>query len=155
MGEESPRADRCHVNRPPRKKVTVIVERGEEGDSQAAVRHSVQQTMAGSRQKEIHPHWEPAKTWQGSAKSYEHHGACHESGEKKGVREPAVAPEVAVPDAESEASNVNIGNYRAQWPNNPDPFWRVRAVEAGPDAYCGHSMREYGCHVDSTPPNRK
>jgi hypothetical protein len=61
----------------------VIVERGEEGDSQTAVRHGVQQTMAGSRQKEIHPHRESAKTWQDSAKSYKHHGARHESGEKK------------------------------------------------------------------------
>ena len=33
----------------------VVVERGEERDPQAAIRHGIQQTMAGSRQKEINP----------------------------------------------------------------------------------------------------
>ena len=53
-----------YSNRSPGKKVTVMVERDKEGDSQTAVRHCVQQTMAGSRQKEIHPHRESAKIWQ-------------------------------------------------------------------------------------------
>ena len=60
MGEESPRADRRHVNRPPRKKVTVIIERGEEGDSQAAVRHGIEETVAGGCQEEVNPRGEPA-----------------------------------------------------------------------------------------------
>jgi hypothetical protein len=56
-----------------------------------------------------------------------------------------VAPEIAVPDAESEAKHVNVGNYRANRTHNPYSFGRVRAVEA--DAYAAgrDSMREHGC----------
>jgi hypothetical protein len=109
----------------------VIVERGEERDSQAAVRHSVQETMACGSDEEIHPRGEPIEAGRSSPKSHEQHSACQESREEKRVRESAVTPEVSVPDAESEAKHVNIGNDRAERPDNPNSFWRARAVEAG------------------------
>ena len=55
MAEKSPEANRGHANRSPGKKIAVIVEWREEGDSQAAVGHGVQETMAGGGQKEITP----------------------------------------------------------------------------------------------------
>jgi hypothetical protein len=57
--------------------------------------------------------------------------ACQESGEEKRVRESAVTPEVTVPDAESKAKYVNIGNDRAERPDNPNSYWRAGAVKAG------------------------
>jgi hypothetical protein len=118
----------------------VIVERREEGDSQTAVRHGVQETMASGSNKEIQPHGVPAKIGPYSPKSYEHYGARHDSGKKKRVRESAVAPEVTIADAESEAKDVNIGNYRAERPHDPNPFWRAWAVEAGTYAEGCHRM---------------
>jgi hypothetical protein len=47
------------------------------------------------------------------------------------VRESAVTPEVTVPDAESKAKYVNIGNDRAERPDNPNSYWRAWAVKAG------------------------
>ena len=118
----------------------MIIERGEEGDSQAAVRHSVQETVAGGRQKEKCPYREFAKAGRSSPKSYEQGSACQESREEKRVRESAVTPEVAVPEAESEAKHVNIGNHRAERPDNPNSFWRAWAVETGAYAEGGDRM---------------
>ncbi len=109
----------------------MIIERGEEGDSQAAVRHGVQETMASGRQKEKCPYRESAKAGRSSPKSYEQRSVCQESREEKRVRESAVTPEVTVPDAESETKHVNIRNYRAERSDNPNSFWRAWAVEAG------------------------
>jgi hypothetical protein len=67
--------------------------------------------MACRSDKEIRPHGEPTEAGRSSRKSYEQHSACQESREEKRVRESAVAPEVTVPDAKSEAKHVNIGNY--------------------------------------------
>jgi hypothetical protein len=108
----------------------VIIKRGEEGDSQSAVRHGVQETMASGRQKEKCPNRESAKAGRSSPKSYEQHSACQESREEERVRESAVPPGVTVPDAESEAEHVNIGNDRAKRPDNPNSFWLAWAVEA-------------------------
>lgn len=44
------------TNRSPRKKVTAVVERREERDTQPSIRHCIQQTVACSCQKEICPH---------------------------------------------------------------------------------------------------
>jgi hypothetical protein len=108
-----------------------IIERGEEGDSQSAVRHGIQETVARGSNEEIHPRGEPTEGGRSSPKFYEQHSACQESREEKRVRESAVTPEVAVLDAESEAKHVYIGNYRAARPDNPNSFWRAWAVEAG------------------------
>lgn len=129
--EKPPDTDRRHVNRPPRKKITVIVERGEEGDSQAAVRHGVQETMARGSDKEIHPRGGSTEAGRSSPKSYEQRSACHESSEEKRVRESAVAPEVTVPDAESEADYVKVRNHGADYPHDPDSLWCAWAAEAG------------------------
>ena len=109
----------------------MIVERGEEGDSQTAVRHGVQEAVAGGRQKEKCPYSECAKAGRSLPKSYKQGSACQESREEKRVRKSAVAPEVAIMDAKSEAKHVNIGNHRAERPDNANSFWRAGAVEAG------------------------
>jgi hypothetical protein len=49
--EKSPEANRGHANRSPGKKIAVIVEWREEGDSQTTVGHGVQETMAGGGRK--------------------------------------------------------------------------------------------------------
>ena len=89
----------------------MIVERGKEGNSQAAVRHSVQETVACGSNEEIHPRGEPTEAGRSSPKSHEQHSACQKSREEKRVCESAVTPEITVPDAESEAKHVNIRNY--------------------------------------------
>ena len=109
----------------------MIVERSEEGDSQAAVGHGVQEAMASGRQKEKCPNRESAEAGRSSPKSYEQRSASQESREEKRVRESAVAPQVTVPDAEPEAEHVNIGNDRAERPDNPNLFWRAWPIEAG------------------------
>jgi hypothetical protein len=140
MGEESPGADRRHVNRPPRKKVTVIIERGEEGDSQAAVRHGIEETVAGSRQKEVGQHGKPSKPRQGLPEPYENHSARQEGGQYQGMPESAVAPEVTVTDAESKSDYIKVGNHGACRAHQPDTFWRARAVEAGAYGEAGDCM---------------
>jgi len=109
----------------------VIVERGEDSHSQTAVRHGIQETVTCGRQKEKCPNREFAKAGRSSPKSYEQGSTCQESREEKRVRESTVTPEVGVPDAESEAKHVNIGNHRTERPDNPNSFWRAWAVEAG------------------------
>ena len=47
------------------------------------------------------------------------------------MRKAAVAPEIAIMDAESEAKYVNIGNDRAERPDNPNTLWRAWVVETG------------------------
>jgi len=61
----------------------MIIERGEQGDSQTAVRHGVEKAMAGGRQKEIYPQGKSAKAGRDSPKPHEHQSACQESREKK------------------------------------------------------------------------
>src|SRR6266403_5617457 len=120
------------MNRPPRKKVTVIIERGEEGDSQAAVCHGIQQTMAGGRRKkEIHPHGESAKSGQDPPKSHEHHSARRDSSKKKRVGESAMAPEVTVTDAEPESDHIEVGNHGTNRADHANSFGRAGAVKTG------------------------
>jgi len=58
----------------------VIVERGKEGDSQTAVRHGVQKTVACSRQKQ-YIHNGAVERGQGLPEPYERHNARQEGGE--------------------------------------------------------------------------
>jgi hypothetical protein len=141
--EESPETDRRYADGGPKKKVAVIVEWGEEGDSQTAVRHGIEETMGGGRQKEIDPQAEPAKRREASPEPQEHHGARQERSKKKGVRESAVAPEVAVTDAKSESNHIEIGNHGAGGARHPDPVWGARPVETGSDAKSCNRVREY------------
>jgi hypothetical protein len=53
--EEPSDPNRGDSNRGPRKKVTVV-ERRKERDAESPVSHSIQQTVAGGRQKEVCPH---------------------------------------------------------------------------------------------------
>jgi len=118
----------------------VIIERGEESDSQAAVCHGIQQTMADGRKKEIHPHGESAKSGQDPPKSHEHHSACRDSSKKKRVGESAVAPEVTVTDAEPESDHIEVGNRGTNRADHPNPFGRAGAVKTGSYAQGRHRM---------------
>ena len=61
----------------------MIIERSEEGHSQAAIRHGIQQTMAGGGQKEVRPQRDQAKPGQAPSKSYKQPSTCKKSREKK------------------------------------------------------------------------
>ena len=55
IAEKPSDTNRRHPNGSPREKISLIVERGEEGDSQTAVGHGVQETMAGGDKEEVNP----------------------------------------------------------------------------------------------------
>jgi len=116
------------------------IQRREEGDSQPAVRHGVQEAMAGGGQEEITPERKAPKRRQASSERDERYGGRQQRREKKGVRESAVAPEVAVADAEPETEHIEIGNHRAGGADDPNAFWRARAIEASSDAKGGHRV---------------
>lgn len=67
--EKSPDSYRRNSNRSPRKKVTVVVERREERDTESSIRHGIQQTVTCSCQKEICPHRQSANIRQSASKS--------------------------------------------------------------------------------------
>jgi hypothetical protein len=54
--------------------------------------------------------------------------------------ESAVAPEVAVVDAEPESEHIEVGNHGASCADHPDSLWRAWAVEAGANANGGYGM---------------
>jgi hypothetical protein len=116
----------------------VIVKRRKEGDSQATVRHGVQETMASGRQEEIQPDVDAAKAGQDAPKSYEQHSARQECGEKERVRESPMAPEITVTDTESESDHIKVGYHRADCSADPNSFWGARAIKT-------YSYPE-GCH---------
>ena len=118
----------------------MVIERGEEGDSQAAVCQGIQQTMAGGGQKEIHPHGESAKSGQDPPKPCGGHSACHDSGKKKRVGESAVASEVSVTDAEPESDHIEVGYHGTDRADHPNSFVCAGAVKAGSYAQGRHRM---------------
>ena len=118
----------------------MTIERGEEGDSQAAVCHGIQQTMAGGRKKEIHPYGESAKSGQDPPKSHEHHSARRDSSKKKRVGESAMAPEVTVTDAEPESDHIEVGYHGTDRADHPNSFVCAGAVKAGSYAQGRHRM---------------
>ena len=140
MAEKWPETNRGYANRSPGEKIAVIVERGEEGDSQTAVGHGVQDTMAGGGQKEITPERKSPEGRQASSEPDERYGGRQERREQKRVGESAVAPEVAVADAEPETEHVEVGDRRAGCADDPNAFWRARAIETGSDAKGSHRV---------------
>ena len=116
------------------------IERGEEGNSQAAVGHGVQESVAGSCKKEITPERKSPKGRRGLPEAEKNHCASEERREQKGVGESPVAPEVAVADAEPETEHVEVGDRRAGCADDPNAFWRARAIETGSDAKRRHRV---------------
>ena len=55
-------------------------------------------------------------------------------GEEEGMGESAVAPKVAVADAEVEADDIQVGQDRAERSGDQDAFGHAGTVEAGADA---------------------
>ena len=132
--EKPPETNRGYMNRSPREKIAVIVEGGEEGDTQTSIGHGVQETVAGGRQKDINPKRNSPQRRHASSEPDERHGAGQESGENKGMSESAVAPEVAVMDPESKSDYVQVGDHRAGRSYHPNPIWGAGAIETGADA---------------------
>ena len=112
----------------------MIVEWGEECNAESPIRHGIQQTMARRCQEEIHPEGEPAKGGQAAAKPNDHNNTCQKSAEEKRMRESPVSPKVAVPDAKPESDDIQIGNYGAKRPDDPDALRGSSTVEKRPDA---------------------
>ena len=79
--------------------------------------------------------------------------AC-ESGEKKGMKEAAMAKCVSVGEAESESEDVGIGEDGAQNGHGPEPFGRGLCRECGGGREADHGMCEDRRHeVRSLPGN--
>ncbi len=131
MAEKSPEANRGHAHRSPGKKIAVIVEWREEGDSQTTVGHGVQETMAGGGQREITPERNSPNRRQASPEPDERHSGRHQRSEKKGVGESAAAPGITVTDTEAESDHVEVGHHGTGHARHPYPLWRDWAVETG------------------------
>ena len=72
----------------------------------------------------------------------ERYGGRQQRREKKGVRESAVAPEVAVADAEAEADDVEIGDDRAERSDYPDALQRAGTIKACSNTEGSYRMGE-------------
>lgn len=81
IAEKCCHADGRHANGSPRKKIPVIVEWGEEGDSQTDVRHGVQETVAGSRPERSRPHTKPSKARQALPEPHEFQSGLQGNGQ--------------------------------------------------------------------------
>jgi hypothetical protein len=128
------------VNGPIRKKITVIIERGEKGDSQAAVCHGIQKTMARGSQKQIAPNPETAHAQWEAPKSQARDDAGEQRAEKEGMRESPVPSEVTVADAKAKAHDIEVGNNGAKRPRNPHALGDITTIKEGPDAKRGHCV---------------
>jgi hypothetical protein len=138
--EKARDADGGDADRSPRKKVAGIVEGGEERDAEAAVGHGVQQAVTGSRKKEIGPQGESTQARNPLPKCKEKDESRQECSKDQGMGETAMAPKVAVVDAEVEADDVQVGNDRTERTRYPYAFGNAGSVEAGADAKGSYSV---------------
>jgi hypothetical protein len=127
--EKSSDTNRGYTNWSPWKKVTVVVERREERDTEAPIRHGIQETVTCGCQKEICPYRQSADIWQPASKSQEHNGTRQHSGKNKGVSEPSVSPKVTVSDAEPESDYIDVRKNRAYCAYHPNAFWNAGLVK--------------------------
>lgn len=72
----------------------------------------------------------------------EHDETCQKSSEDKGMGKAAMAPKVAVTDAETKADDIHIRNDRTENSEHPDSLWGARLVETGSNAESYHRVRE-------------
>ncbi len=84
------------------------------------------------------------------------HGDCYEGSqagcEEEGMTESAVAPEVAVANAEVEADDIQVWQDRAERSGEPDAFGRAGAMEAGAEAERGDGVGEGGWQIVNLQP---
>ena len=66
-------------------------------------------------------------------KSNEHNETCQKSGKEQGMCKAAMAPEVAIVDAEVEANDIQVGNDRAERAGYPDALRSTGPVKACAD----------------------
>src|SRR5882724_9034092 len=103
-------ADRRRFDRAEGEQVTMLIERGEEGDAQAALSHGVDDPMRGDCGGERYPsnrasHAQPSR--------WKHHRCSHtESGsEEQRMRDPTVPEETLVRNAERERYDIDIRHH--------------------------------------------
>jgi hypothetical protein len=118
----------------------VVVERREERDTEATIRHGVQQTVAGSGEEKVRPHRQSADLRQPASKSQEHNGSRQHSGKNKRVSESPVSPKVTVSDAEPESNDINVRNNRADCTYNPNAFWNAGLVKERSESKGGYNV---------------
>lgn len=104
--KKSPHSDWGHSDRPPRKKVSLVIERRKESDAETTIRHGIQKTMAGDRQKEVCPELDWAEALRAAPKSANYDGRRDKTGEEQRVRKSPVPPKVGVPNSETESNDV-------------------------------------------------
>jgi hypothetical protein len=140
IAEESSNANRRDSYRPPGKKITLRVERREESDTEATVRHGVQKTVARGDQKQVHPNREKTKARQSAPKSKDGDNADQQRAENNGMGEPSVTPKVTIVDAVPESDDIQVGDQGQNRPDNPDTLGDTRLIEARPDAQSSHRV---------------
>jgi len=118
----------------------MIVERREKCDPEAAVRHCVQQAVAGRSQKEICPKGKMVEARRGFSKSQGYDRASQQSREHKRMRESSVPPKIAIADAKSESNDINVGNDGTKHTNRPNAPRSDGAVEARAYAESRHCV---------------
>ena len=118
-------------------KVAAIVERREKRDAQPSISHSIKQSMACGRQKEVKPKGQPADSWETVPKPQKQGRPRHKGTEDKGMGESPVAPEVTVSYAKLETDDIQVGQRGANCSNREPSFWDTRLAEESADAQ-GH-----------------
>ena len=101
---EDGQADRRHPHRPPGKEVTAVVERGEEGDAQAAVRQGIKQAVDDhdhpGEARQQPPRYAKIPRAEGA------HQRAQERGTAERMRKAAMAEPRTVGDAETERQHI-------------------------------------------------
>lgn len=139
MVEESRQPDWRDANRSPGQKISGVIERREERDAQSAIRHCIEQAVAGRREEQEGEQRDP-----GDLRLKSHDSCCGYRGEKccknERMGESAVSPEVTVVNTEAESDHVQIGNHRTSDSRGPYARGHAAAVKHGTDSCYSNSM---------------
>jgi len=109
--------------------------------------HGVEKAVAGCGEKQIAPQSSEADARDALAEERSNDDRDEESGEKKGMRESAMAPKVSVANAEAEADDVEIGNDRTSSADREDAFRCARPPKASADRERCDGMGKEGRHL--------
>jgi hypothetical protein len=98
--------------------------------------------MAGRGDQKKGPQHGLADAWDTVAEEYKNNGGGQQRREQQRMREPAMAPEVAVANAEAETDDVKVGSDGADGASHEDASWRGRPREGESDAQGSNRVRE-------------
>lgn len=141
-GEETGHAYGGDANRRPRQEVAGVVERGKEGDAEAAICHRVEHAVTGSGEKKIGPEGEAADAGEVAPDERKKSHGGQKRCEQERVRKTAVAPKVPVSNAEAKTNNIEVWNDRANGACNQHALRHPVAIRHRSNADCGHGVRE-------------